>query len=102
MSIAEIKNKERVINELMLVLRKIMVEPEICTQALEAAREHLNDEHPNTAIADALSACSNVKIPLEHSEGGHPVSGDVKRSCTRRAGALLKPVARIYCLLPDQ
>ena len=68
MSIAEIKNKERVIDELLLVLRKIMVEPEICEQALNAAREHINDEHANVTIAEALSACSNVKIPLEHSE----------------------------------
>ena len=68
MSIAEIKNKERVINELMLVLRKIMVEPEICTLAMKAARDHLKDEHANIAIAEALSASSNVKIPIEHSE----------------------------------
>ncbi len=68
MRISEIKNKERVIDELMLVLRKIMVEPEICGLALQAARDHLKDEHPNMAIAEALSGCSNVKIPLHHSE----------------------------------
>ena len=68
MSISEIKNKERVIDELLLVIRKIMVEPDICEKAMDAARTHINDEHANINIAEALSACSNVKIPLEHSE----------------------------------
>lgn len=68
MSTAEIKNKERAIDELILVLRKIMVEPEICATAMEIARKHLNDEHANVKIADELSATTSVKIPVEHSE----------------------------------
>ncbi|WP_299179889.1 hypothetical protein [uncultured Neptuniibacter sp.] len=68
MSIAEIKNKERVINELMSFIRKVLVEPDICEKALEIAREHLNDEHAETVIADKLSATTNIKIPIEHSE----------------------------------
>lgn len=68
MSIAEIKNKERVINELMGFIRKVLVEPEICEIAKQIAREHLNDENAAVVIADKLSAATNVKIPLEHSE----------------------------------
>ena len=68
MSIAEIKNKERVINELMSFIRKVLVEPDICEQALAIAREHLNDENAATVIADKLSATTNIKIPIEHSE----------------------------------
>ena len=68
MSIAEIKNKERVINELMSFIRKVLVEPEICETALEIAREHLNDENAEIVIADKLSAATNIKIPIEHSE----------------------------------
>lgn len=68
MSAAEIKNKERAIDEMVLVLRKIMVEPEICNKALEITRQHLNDEHSNVAIADALSATTSIKIPVVHSE----------------------------------
>ena len=68
MSIAEIKNKERVINELMSFIRKVLVEPEICEKALEIAREHLNDENAEIIIADKLSAVTNIKIPIEHSE----------------------------------
>ncbi len=68
MSIAEIKNKERVINELTSFIRKVLVEPEICGTALAIAREHLNDENAEIVIADKLSASTNIKIPVEHSE----------------------------------
>ena len=68
MSIAEIKNKDRVINELMSFIRKVLVEPEICETALKIAREHLNDENATVVIADELSAVTNIKIPIEHSE----------------------------------
>lgn len=68
MSIAEIKNKERVINELMSFIRKVLVEPEICEKALEIAREHQNDENAGIIIAEKLSATTNIKIPIEHSD----------------------------------
>jgi len=68
MSIAEIKNKERVINELMSFIRKVLVEPEICETALKIAREHINDDNAAVVIADELSSITNIKIPLEHSE----------------------------------
>jgi hypothetical protein len=68
MSVTEIKNKERVINELTSFIRKVLVEPEICETALNIAREHLNDENAEVVIADALSATTNIKIPVEHSE----------------------------------
>jgi hypothetical protein len=68
MSITEIKNKERVINELMSFIRKVLVEPEISKIATDIAREHLNDDNARVVIAEALSAATNIKIPLEHSE----------------------------------
>ncbi len=68
MKVAEIKNKERVINELMLFIRKVLVEPEICEKAKEIARAHLNEENADVIIADLLSASTNVKIPVEHSD----------------------------------
>ncbi|GGK85179.1 hypothetical protein [Amphritea balenae] len=68
MSTAEIKNKERAIDELVLVLRKIFGEPEICAAALEIARKHINEEHANVKIADELSSLTSIKIPIEHSE----------------------------------
>ncbi|UTW03546.1 hypothetical protein [uncultured Amphritea sp.] len=68
MSTSEIKNKERAIDELVLVLRKIFAEPEICAKALEITRKYINEDHPNIKIADELSATTSVKIPVEHSE----------------------------------
>ncbi len=68
MSVAEIKNKERVINELMSFIRKVLVEPEICEKAMQIAREHLNDENATVVIADEISATTNIKIPVEHSD----------------------------------
>ncbi|SIS84775.1 hypothetical protein [Neptunomonas antarctica] len=68
MSVAEIKNKERVIKELTLFIRKVFAEPDICTIAKDIARKHLKDANANALIADELSSLTNVKIPLEHSE----------------------------------
>lgn len=68
MNTSEIKNKERALNEFLLVLRKIMVEPDICATALEITRKHIDDKHANVKIADELSATTSVKIPAVHSE----------------------------------
>lgn len=68
MSITEIKNKERVITELLGFIRKVLQEPEICEKALNIAREHVNEENADIVIAEELSAISNVKIPIEHSD----------------------------------
>jgi hypothetical protein len=68
MSVSEIKNKERVIKELTLFIRKVFCEPEICTIAKDIARKHLKSPNANVLIADELSAMTSVKIPVEHSE----------------------------------
>ena len=65
---ADIINKERAITEMTLVLRKIFSEPEICTAAMEIAAKHVNDPNARVLIAEELSATTNVKIPVEHSE----------------------------------
>ncbi len=65
---ADIINKERAITEMTLVLRKIFSEPEICTIAMEIAAKHVNDPNARMLIAEELSATTNVKIPVEHSE----------------------------------
>ncbi|SIQ79439.1 hypothetical protein [Marinobacterium stanieri] len=68
MSIAEIKNKERVINELLRFIRKVLVEPDISEKALEIARKHFNEENAEVLIAEELTSTTNVKIPIEHSD----------------------------------
>lgn len=68
MEISEIKNKERVIDELLRFTRKVLVEPEICTAAKDIARKHLNAKDADRLIAEELSATTNVKIPFEFSD----------------------------------
>lgn len=65
---ANVINKERVINELLLFIRKVFSEPEICSIAKEIARKHIKSPNAAMLIAEDLSATTNVKIPLEHSE----------------------------------
>lgn len=68
MSISEIKNKERVINELLRFIRKVLDEPEICAAAKEIARKHGGKADAAQLIAEELSATTNVNIPIEHSD----------------------------------
>jgi len=65
---ADVINKERAINEMALLIRKVFSEPEICSLALAIATKHYNDSNAHVLIADELSATTNIKIPVEHSE----------------------------------
>ena len=64
----EIKNQERVIEELLRFIRKVLDEPEICNSAKDIARKYLKDKNANALIGEELSDTTSVKIPLEHSE----------------------------------
>ncbi|WP_151705138.1 hypothetical protein [Nitrincola alkalilacustris] len=68
MSISEIKNKERVINELMRFIRKVLADPKLCEQALMIARKHIDKKDADMLIADELSTTTSVKIPIEFSD----------------------------------
>ncbi|KAA0874288.1 hypothetical protein [Nitrincola tapanii] len=67
-NISEIKNKERVINELMRFIRKVLADPQICPVALEVARKHIDSKNADVLIADELSSLTSVKIPVEFSD----------------------------------
>jgi len=68
LDISDIKNKERVIEELMRFTRKVLAEPQICDEAKAIARKHMKAEQANQLIAEELSGSTSVRIPLEHSE----------------------------------
>lgn len=68
LDISDIKNKERVIEELVRFTRKVLAEPQICDAAKAIARKHMKAEHANQLIAEELSGSTSVRIPLEHSE----------------------------------
>lgn len=67
-NVSDLKNKERVIEELLRFTRKVLAEPQICEQAKAIARKHMDAEHANQLIAEELSGTTSVRIPLEHSE----------------------------------
>lgn len=66
--VSKIKNKDRVISELLLFIRKVLSEPEICSTSKDIARKYLKEKDANQMIANELSGTTNVRIPLEHSE----------------------------------
>ncbi|WP_417584213.1 hypothetical protein [Nitrincola sp.] len=67
-NIAEIKNKERVINELMRFIKKVLADPQICDKAIAIARKHMDQKDADHLIAEELSSLTSVKIPIEFSE----------------------------------
>jgi len=67
-NISDIKNKDRVIEELLRFTRKVLAEPQICDQAKSIARKHMKSDNANQKIAEELSGSTSVRIPLEHSE----------------------------------
>ena len=68
MSSLEIRNRDRIIEELRIFLKKIMVEPEIIPHSVAVARELINEDDADNLIAQRISDTTNVKIPADHSE----------------------------------
>ncbi len=64
----EVRNRERVIEELRVFIKKVLVEPEIIGKSLEITRQLIDEEDSAQRIAEQLSATTNVKIPAQHSE----------------------------------
>jgi len=68
MSSLELRNRDRVIEELRLFLKKIFVEPEIISHSLAITRDLIDEENADAIIAQKISDTTNVKIPTEHSD----------------------------------
>ncbi|GGO77887.1 hypothetical protein GCM10011348_08470 [Marinobacterium nitratireducens] len=68
MRVSEVKQPEKVINELLLFIRKVLVEPDINAKALDIARKYANEKNADELIAEELSSTTNVKIPAKHSD----------------------------------
>ncbi len=67
MSAIEVRNRDRIIEELRIFIKKVLVEPEIVPQSLAIARELINDDDADRKIAEKISSTTNVKIPSTHS-----------------------------------
>ncbi|HCH32759.1 MAG TPA: hypothetical protein DE045_07450 [Oceanospirillaceae bacterium] len=68
MSSLELRNRDRVIEELRIFLKKILVEPEIIPQSLAITRELIDEDHADQKIAQKIADSTNVKIPAQHSD----------------------------------
>ena len=68
MSILELRNRDRTIEELRIFLKKIFVEPEIIAHSLAITRDLIDEENADAIIAQKISDTTNVKIPTEHSD----------------------------------
>ena len=67
-SIADVKQKDRVIDELVRFTRKVLTEPDICSTAKEIARKHMGEEQALQLIAYELNDRTSIHIGLEMSE----------------------------------
>lgn len=68
MSMTENRSYERTIEELHLFIRKVLAEPELITKSMEITRQLIDTDNANEKIGAEISANTNIKIPVEHSE----------------------------------
>ncbi|WP_207061736.1 hypothetical protein [Motiliproteus sp. SC1-56] len=68
MTAIEIRNRDRIIEELKVFIKKVLVEPQIAEQCLSITRELIDEEDAERKIAERVSATTNVKIPNQHSD----------------------------------
>ncbi|MFB9886875.1 hypothetical protein [Balneatrix alpica] len=65
---ADIRKRDRIIEELRTFIKKVLTEPEIAAKSVAIARELLNEENADRKIADRISATTSIKIPAEMSD----------------------------------
>lgn len=64
----DIRNRDRIIEELRVFIKKVLAEPEIIPQCLSITRELIDADNADAQIAERISASTNVKIPANHSD----------------------------------
>ncbi len=68
MSAIELRNRDRIIEELKVFIKRVLVEPEIAPTCLKIARELANEPDANRLIAEKIAATTSVKIPAVQSD----------------------------------
>ena len=63
----ETRNRDRMIEELKIFIKKVLVEPEIARTSVNIARKLANEKDADRLIGEAISAQTSIKIPPEHS-----------------------------------
>jgi len=64
---SDIRNRDRIIEELRVFIKKVLAEPKIIDACLAITRELIDADDADALIAERISATTNVKIPLQHS-----------------------------------
>ena len=68
MTAIDVRNRDRIIEELRTFIKKVLVEPEIIDSSLKITRELIDEDDANHRIAEQISATTNVKIPANLSD----------------------------------
>jgi len=68
MTAIDVRNRDRIIEELRTFIKKVLVEPEIIDSSLKITRELIDEDDANHRIAEQISATTNVKIPTNLSD----------------------------------
>ncbi|MFP8966577.1 hypothetical protein ACKC9G_08385 [Pokkaliibacter sp. CJK22405] len=65
---ADIRKRDRMIEELRGFIKKVLIDPSIATQSLNITRELLNQDDAYKQIAERISATTTIKIPQDFSD----------------------------------
>ena len=68
MTAIDVRNRDRIIEELRIFIKKVLIEPEIVNQSLDITRELIDEEDADHKISQKISETTNIKIPTEHSD----------------------------------
>ncbi|OMH28387.1 hypothetical protein [Motiliproteus sp. MSK22-1] len=68
MTAIDVRNRDRIIEELRIFIKKVLIEPEIVNQSLAITRELIDEEDADHLISQKISDTTNIKIPAEHSD----------------------------------
>jgi len=63
----DIRNRDRIIEELRVFIKKVLSEPKIIDTCLSVTRELIDADDADAKIAERISATTSVKIPAQHS-----------------------------------
>ncbi len=68
MSADKPQSSEKLISELRLFMKKVLVNPDLIAQSLAITREHIDEENADSKIAEHISAKTSIRIPSNPSE----------------------------------
>lgn len=68
MSNLELRNRDRIIEELKVLIKKAIIDPDILTDSIAIARRFMDEGDADLKIAQHISETTSIKIPAQHSD----------------------------------